>query len=471
MAARKKQENVVKFTEPPVTTYHHSQNRLLIIDWASLSYHLMFSMKNKQNTAAGNNILPEEDELLKWRNLMFGRLIGYIKLFNPKHLVFALEGKRAWRRDTVRKYYEEHADIYYDKSAYYVVADNAAYKVSVSYTDGDGEHYNVAKIPMDSWGSFKDKKHLKLNELPEATQQKLWNVATESGTPVLPSYKGTRKHSDWPFSVNKKVWMDYKDVYATELAPLFRARAVKSDIAEGDDVIYASVQRYAPEVDEIIILTRDSDMSQIDHPKVKIFNHVSDTFTKCANPQQYLAAKILSGDSSDNINGMSFVDKKTGCYQPTCKTKIGEAGALTLLDNCPNIYETAKQNGWDDQYLRNKTLIDLSMVPSDVKKVIMEAVSMPEPEFDGYWSLPNWGINKYLTDEFNTMRTLRYYCFITPEEVAKDPGVFVTEKFKKEQHESSGLGGVETLEADSADGIFSSPEFTDKDADYFDCVF
>ena len=92
----------------------------------------------------------------------------------------------------------------------------------------------------------------------------LWSIKTSTGTPVLPSYKGKRGASAWDFSVDKKYWQAYKDEYAMELAPFFRAKAVKCAIAEGDDMIYAAVKKYSGDYDDIIVITRDSDMSQID---------------------------------------------------------------------------------------------------------------------------------------------------------------------------------------------------------------
>ena len=60
--------------------------------------------------------------------------------------------------------------------------------------------------------------------------------------------------------------------------------------------------------------------------------------------------------------------------------QLGEPTAIKLLENCSAVYDVAKENGWADQYMRNRTLIDLSMVPQNVKDVITEAISVPEPE-------------------------------------------------------------------------------------------
>ena len=70
---------------------------------------------------------------------------------------------------------------------------------------------------------------------------------------------------------------EYREQFAQELAPLFRARAIQCLHAEGDDIIYAAAKQLAVESDDVIVITKDSDMTQIKYSNVKIFNHQTDT--------------------------------------------------------------------------------------------------------------------------------------------------------------------------------------------------
>lgn len=418
-----------KLHEPPVTQYPYNKNRVLIVDWASLSYHQMFSMQNKTNrTRLG--ILPEEDELIVWRTRMFNRMIEYIKLFNPLHIVLCLEGKNAWRKQLVRDFYNEHTRVYYDAQSYYVVSYNYAYRVTKV-----GEGFSTVRIPVKQYAMFESLKSKKLGELPMDKQDMLWNISTETGVPIIPSYKGKRKSAVWPFAIDKRKWMNYKDEFAQELAPVFRARAVKCDCAEGDDMIYASVQKFAGDADDVIILTRDSDMSQINHPKVKIFDHCSNTFTKCIDPKAYLDCKVLSGDTSDNIPGMAFVDKKTGAYTPTKANQIGQGDSITLLENCPNIYAVAKANGWGDQYMRNRTLIDLSMVPSHITDQINAELDKPEPELGTLEKSVEWGIPQSKIDYYQLLKNFGFYSVLPMETLDVDK--FRGEIFLQEEEQAA----------------------------------
>ena len=444
--------------EPKVTSYPFNRNRLLIIDWASLSYHQMFALNSpKMKKALG--VLTAEEEQEKWRNMMFQKVLDYVALFNPKHMVFALEGKHTWRNDFVKDWYNAHTEVYYDAEAYYVVSDNEAFKVTMRGTDENGNaSYAVVKIPVKEWGLFTNLKHRTLGTLPSETQYMLWGITQENGKPIIPVYKGQRKSSDWPFMTEKSVWREMKENFATDIAPMFRARAIRSPKAEGDDIVFSSIRAFGGDAEDIIIITRDSDLSQIDNPKVKIFNHVTENFIKCKYPQEYLSAKILSGDSSDNINGMAFVDKKTGMKKPTSANRIGESGAITLLENCPNIYDTAKKCGWDDQYMRNKTLIDLSMVPDDIEKGIMESVNVEEPPLFGYDRLPEMKISDNRIKAVNQMRAIGFYAFLPLETVESNPDIFKSEEYEAaraglQDSDPMGIsGGIADVD------VFASPD-------------
>jgi 5'-3' exonuclease len=289
----------------------------------------------------------------------------------------------------------------------------------------------------------------------------LWGIKTSTGTPVLPSYKGKRGSSPWEFSVDKKYWQAYKDEYAKELAPFFRAKAVKCDVAEGDDMIYASVKKYAGDYDDVIVITRDSDMSQIDVKNLKIFNHTSETFVECAYPQAYLAAKVLSGDTSDNIRGMAFVDAKTGELKPSKANGVSEKEAVMLMENCPNIYAVADANGWADQYMRNRTLIDLSMVPRDVAELADDELDKAAPEIDPDWSKANdWGIPESKVDYYRTLQQFGFFSVIARDNA--NPESFKgSQLVKKEAEINKKLMDdmASGLDFDDIDGAFGGPEF------------
>ena len=405
MATKKKQADL--FEEPPLRSYRSVNNRYLVIDWASLSYHKMFSLNTAKNREK-YGFQGAEGEIKLWRTFMFDEMLKLIGLFDPMHIVIALEGTGSWRKKLVKDYYTEHAIVYFDKTSYYVVSDNVGFSVTKAADGGFG----VLPIEQENFPQLESLNHRALGELPQEKQDMLWGIFTPKGSPILPSYKGQRNSNEWPFSIDRKVWRDYKEQFAKELSPIFRAKAIACDGAEGDDVIYASAKKFSTIADDVIVVTHDSDMLQIPFKKVKLFDHIKENFMTVDDPQKYLDVKVLSGDTSDNIRGMAFIDPKTGELKQTVKKRFGPGTAAKFLDKFPNVYDVAKNNGWGEQYMRNRRLIDLSCTPEEVTKRLDDWLNQPEPDLCGLELLDFWDIEPYYKDLMQNMRSYGYRSMI-----------------------------------------------------------
>lgn len=124
---------------------------------------------------------------------------------------------------------------------------------------------------------------------------------------------------------------------------------------EADDII-AVLCKETFKNDDIIIISSDSDMNQLLTDKVKIYDPMKKKMIECINPQQDLLIKIITGDKTDNI--------------PSIKKKVGVITAEKILnaglDNFLQESEEIKSN-----FIRNKTLIDLNYIPSEIRKNII----------------------------------------------------------------------------------------------------
>ena len=308
----------------PLKTYPFSANRLMIVDWASLAYHQMHSLKSEKRTTE-LNLETSEDEIAVWNNHMLNKMLKYIKLFNPKDIVCALEGKNVWRFDYVREYYGDNTLVYFDSSAYYVRFDNCLYKV---FKDDNEYKFHPMDIISDS--NIYSLKYRKLNELPEATQNIIWSLYLPNGTPMLPKYKGTRG-DEWEFKTPKSIWKEHKENFAVELGKLYRAKCIRVEGAEGDDVAYVASQYLKSKYDSIIVITKDSDFNQLlDDSKLKIYNHYNDIKNNDKAVEAVLNKKI---DSLDNLK----YRYKAVLEIPSIKLKRG------ILD-IDNKYNKAKYN-------------------------------------------------------------------------------------------------------------------------------
>ena len=133
------------------------------------------------------------------------------------------------------------------------------------------------------------------------------------------------------------------------------------------------------------------------------------------NPTDYIETKILSGDSSDNINGIALPNKRK---------KLGAGNAKTLYENTADLFNKAKTEGWDNQYIRNQKLINFKYIPTHVQRMICEAIDALIPEFLGTEMLSALGINDKLAQRVNRMKDIGYYTLLDREYVEEHPDVF-----------------------------------------------
>lgn len=395
-------------------TYKYDTNRLMVIDWSSIAHQNIHSIQASYKAGDDYGIQTKEDELRLWRNKMVTSMNDLIQRFNPLDIIIAVDGK-SWRNDFVKEYYGKHTIVYHDDTYIYTETENYAYRIGKP--DKKKEEYTVERIAVKDYPTFRGKDHVLLNELSQAKQDLLWGLyevstksKNENKTPIIPSYKGKRKFSEWTAKTPKDEWQKYKDKFAFELAKYYRALPIQLDGAEGDDVIYSSIKALQDRYSSIVVVTRDSDMMQIDCSKAVFYDHLAAKFLSCESPSEYLIQKIVSGDSSDNIHGMSLPNPKTpGLPKATC---IGKDGAPKFVKACGDVYETAKREGWVDQYIRNKTLIDLSCTPDNIKNAITEACgNVCNGEYAPAESLEHIGITKAQLDLIKNMRDRGFYAF------------------------------------------------------------
>jgi len=397
----------------------NSDNRLLIIDWASLSYHQLFALVSKNNVSDYFEIDTPEGELHAWKSKMVGKLLDMIKCFNPRDVILTLEGTKPWRTNYCKEYYEKYAKIFYDKSGYYLKFDNFLYKFA---KDEDGK-IEFKKLDIIKDMTLVPDKDKKLTELPEKIQTLFWDT-------VLPKYKGTRSNQYWPFHITKKEWKNFKEKFAKQLIGVFRTHVIGLDIAEGDDVIYVATEYWGKKYDSVVIATCDSDMNQVlksnvEDPdqKIKIYNHKLDELVVCDDPKTYLELKVLAGDKSDNINGMALPNKKL---------QLGAAGAAKLYESVGNCFQQAENEGWDNQYLRNKKLIDLSNIPTHIQRELCAILDTSDPEMTDISNLYQLGINERVEQELLAMKTKGFFVLNSKQRIEDNPDIFKKDLVTKE---------------------------------------
>jgi 5'-3' exonuclease len=190
---------------------------------------------------------------------------------------------------------------------------------------------------------------------------------------VFPFYKASRKKLREKSDMDWDLIFDVLTEVRADLKSTFPYKVVEVERAEADDVIGTLVPRLAAH-EPVLIASSDGDFKQLhQYGNVKQYNPMLGVFIKSPNPQLELKEKILTGDSGDGIpsvlsNDNVFVE---GIRQKPLTAKK-KTELLSLDFNDPNIecYRNIS---------RNKLLIDLTMIPQDIKENIVEEYETEQP--------------------------------------------------------------------------------------------
>lgn len=186
----------------------------------------------------------------------------------------------------------------------------------------------------------------------------------------FPYYKSHRKGKrdadsrDWHL-----IFKELNDV-RNELIEIFPYRVINVDGAEGDDVVATICINYHKQ-EKIIIISSDLDFQQLQkYPGVTQYSPLRKKIIKCDNPELYLQECIIEGDKGDGVpnilsddDALANPDKKQSAVTKKFISKL-----LISTDLNSELDEITLRN-----YYRNKTLIDLDLIPIDIKTKIIEA--------------------------------------------------------------------------------------------------
>lgn len=184
---------------------------------------------------------------------------------------------------------------------------------------------------------------------------------------VFPFYKASRKKMREKSDMDWNLIFEVLDEVRTDLINVFPYKVILVERTEADDVIGTLVPRLAAH-EPVLIASSDGDFKQLHkYGNVKQYNPMLGIYVTSSNPELELKEKILTGDSGDGIPSVLNNDDVfvAGIRQKPLSAKK-KAALLTEDFNNPNIEHYRNIS-------RNKLLIDLSMIPQDIKNSIIEA--------------------------------------------------------------------------------------------------
>ena len=143
---------------------------------------------------------------------------------------------------------------------------------------------------------------------------------------------------------------------------------LKHPSLEGDDCVALMVRSLQKKdtPPEIVIIANDMDYLQLAAPNIKLINLkyklLTDSKKWSGDPEQDLFCKIVMGDKSDDI--------------PSVFKKCGPKTAVKYYENKKLFREQLEKENTQEQYERNKKIIDFNEIPDDLAKAFLESLKI-----------------------------------------------------------------------------------------------
>lgn len=212
-------------------------------------------------------------------------------------------------------------------------------------------------------------------------------IACDSSTwrrDYFPQYKHKRREARDKDEVERENWAEtfrVINMVREELEQHSPFHVVKVDGAEADDIIGTlalETQEFGKH-DDVMIVSADKDFVQLQkYNNIRQYSPLLKKFVTEQNPHTHLLEHVFKGDASDGVPNILSGDNTfvEGIRQsPVTRKKMDYW--IEHLDNLESVMETETYRN----YIRNRNLIDLEQIPSDLKADIIntfESVSAQE---------------------------------------------------------------------------------------------
>lgn len=189
----------------------------------------------------------------------------------------------------------------------------------------------------------------------------------------FPFYKANRKKNRDKSDLDWNLVFTILGNLREELKNNFPYKVLDVDRAEADDIIGTLAPRHC-KTEKILIISSDGDFLQLQqYGNIKQYNPIQKKFIVSKDPLGELKLKVIGGDSGDGIpNIMSPGDT----FVRGIRQKVMTEGRLTN-------YVSKEYNDYDDTaksgYSRNQVLIDLRLIPGDIRNSIIDTYDNTKP--------------------------------------------------------------------------------------------
>jgi hypothetical protein len=235
-----------------------------------------------------------------------------------------------------------------------------------NHTNAKIEENMVRHMVLNSLRSYKQKFSEEYGEIVIACDNtKYWRKQ------LFPYYKANRKKNQEKSEMDWKAIFECLNKIRAELKEYFPYRVIDIESAEADDII-ATLVRTSSLEDPVLILSGDKDFIQLHkYTNVKQYDPVRKKWIQHNDPARYLAEHVLKGDSGDGVPNVLSPDN---CFV------VGERQKPLTQKRIDSFIQAGVNGSNDDaifrNYMRNKHLIDLSMIPTTIQEKILESYNL-----------------------------------------------------------------------------------------------
>jgi hypothetical protein len=178
---------------------------------------------------------------------------------------------------------------------------------------------------------------------------------------VFPYYKASRKKSREAMGIDWPVFFTYVEKIKGEIQTNLPYKYIEVERAEADDVIATLVRNVE---EPCLIVSSDKDMIQLHCERVKQYDLIKKKWITHDDPKAYLFEHIVKGDVGDGIPNIVSTDNVFVLGQRQGRVTQG------VLESCRNV-EMDPSHRLYRNWLRNKTLVDLTQIPQDIQDAIL----------------------------------------------------------------------------------------------------
>lgn len=187
----------------------------------------------------------------------------------------------------------------------------------------------------------------------------------------FPRYKESRKKER-----EKQLDIDWKRVFeemnnlVSDLKHHMPFKVIKVRSAEADDTIAVIAQEIGR---DCVISSNDEDYLQLCSNRVKVWNPSKREYSVCEHPEKFVIKKCLTGQRKDDIFNVKM-DNDWGLTEDTKGKRRPPLGEVTANKIMSGGYKKwLEDNELEDNFHRNRVLMDFNYIPQTMRKRIMDA--------------------------------------------------------------------------------------------------